>query len=240
VNDYQGDIGMKKNLKSIIFTGMLFIGIMSACNLPFISASQKATETPTLIVSPTGIAAPVSTPTESGPPASATPEFAPFCEAGIANVSLPAQCQLPIAEESSVFCIKKRPYNLILINEGATYQVQTKGFWCTDGGMNDGRQVVTCTGPMAAYYEVNVCDPACAIPTVQTEIVQCPQDYHYNNVQGCCTQELQQVQQNCVMLKLKVTSCVVNCGVFRKKSDCNKNSYACVWNSASKVCDVRK
>jgi hypothetical protein len=231
---------MNKIFKSIIFTGMLLIGITSSCNLPLISDSQKDTETPTLTVSLTGTATPVTTPTVSGPPASATPEFAPFCKAGIVNVSPPAQCQVPIAEESSVFCVKKKPYNLIFINEGATYQVQTKDFWCSDAGMKEGRQMVTCTGPMATHFEVNVCDPACAVPTVQAQITQCPQGYNYNNLQGCCTQEFQQIYQNCVILKLKAASCVVDCGVNKNKSLCNENSTACVWNVVTRKCETRK
>ncbi|MCJ7434234.1 MAG: hypothetical protein MUO77_12175 [Anaerolineales bacterium] len=227
---------MNKILKSIIFTGLLLSGITSACSSPAISASQDS-ETPTLIVSS---ATPVTTPTESGPPASATPEFALFCELGNANVSPPAQCQIPIAEESSAFCVKKKPYNLIFINAGATYQVLTRGFWCSDAGMKDGRQMVTCIGPMAADFQISVCDPACAVPTVQVEITQCPQGYNYDNFQGCCTREIQQVNQNCVTLKLKTTSCVVDCGVYRKKSICNKNYIACEWNSETRKCETRK
>jgi hypothetical protein len=225
---------MNKILKSIIFTGLMLAGITTAC-VPSTSASQRDTETPVLVVSPTGTATSVSTPT-----ASATPEFAPFCESGIANVSPPAQCQTPIAEESSTFCTKKNPYNLILINNGATYEALTRGFWCSDAGMKDDRQMVTCTGQMATDYEVSVCDPACAVPTVQAEITQCPQGYNYNNYQGCCTQEFQQIYQNCATLKLKTKICLVDCSVFRKQKTCDQNSNTCLWNSKTRKCEMRK
>jgi hypothetical protein len=240
VNDYQGGVGMNKILMSIIFTGLLLIGITMACSLPSISASQKDTEMPTLTVSPTGTATPGIPPTESAPPASATPEFAPFCELGVASISPPAQCQIPIAEESSIFCMKKKPYNLILINEGASYQVLTRGVWCSDAGMKDDRQMVTCTGQMATDFEVSVCDPQCAIPTVQVEVTQCPQGYNYNDLQGCCMQGFHQIQQDCVTLKLRTKVCLVDCRVFHKKKTCDQNSNACLWNSETRKCEMRK
>ena len=129
---------------------------------------------------------------------------------------------------------------MIFVNKGATYEALTKGFRCLDNGMKNGRQIVACTGNMASQFEVSVCDPACIIPTVQAETTQCPPDYNYNNLQGCCTQGFQQFQQNCVTLKLNTTSCLVDCSVYTKKSTCNKNSIACIWNEKSRICEVRK
>jgi len=231
---------MNKILKSSIFTGLLLIGFTAACNLPFISDSQMDAGSPTPTAGSEASSTPVTTPTEPGPSATPTPEFSPNCEPGEANILPPAQCQLPIAEESSVFCTKKNPYNLIIINDGASYKVQTKGVWCSDAGRKDDKQMITCTGPMATNFELSVCDPACAVPTVQAEITQCPQDYYYNNLRGCCTQELQQILPNCVALKLKTKTCVVNCNVYTKKGACNENSFACYWDGEAKVCRLRK
>ena len=222
---------MNKILKLIIFTGLLLIGISIACNLP----SQMSTETPAPTIRPMETVTPAATPTLS---ASATPEFAPFCESGTANVSPPAQCKIPIAEESSTFCTKKKPYTLIFMNKGASFEVQTKGFKCSDAGVKDGRQMVTCTGKMAAQFELMVCDPTCAVPTVQALVTQCPQGYTYSNLQGCCTQEVQQTLPNCVVLKLKTTTCMVNCESFDKKSTCAEHSDACYWDG--KECNLRK
>jgi len=176
----------------------------------------------------------------SVPTASATPEFAPICETGTAEVLLPPQCRTPIAEESSVFCTKKDPYNLILINQGASYEVLTRGFRCTDAGKKDDRQMLTCNGQMAAPFEIRVCDPACAVPTVLAAVTQCPQGYFYNNIRGCCTQESQQIQPNCVVLKLKTKTCEVNCNEFKKKTTCNQNTYACTWDADNNICLLRR
>jgi hypothetical protein len=208
--------------------------------LPFNSASQKEAGTPTPTVSPTETAIPQTTPTESALPASATPEFAPFCDPNTANVTPSSQCQIPLAEDSSAFCTKKNPYNLIFISKGATFESLTDGFRCSDAGIKDDRQMVTCTGPMASHYVVSVCNPACSIPTVQAAITQCPKDFNYNALQGCCTQEIQQLQQNCVVLELQTTTCVVNCREYSNKSVCNKNSNACVWDADNGVCKQRK
>jgi hypothetical protein len=231
---------MRKTPYPIILTGLVLIGTLVACNLPSTQISQSETETPVQSANPTETVTLVPTATEFVPPVTATPEYAPFCEAGAASATTPPQCQLPIAEQSSVFCTNKVPYNLIFINSGATYGVPNEGFKCSDAGVQDGRQMITCSGPMASTFELTVCDPACAIPTVLAEITQCPLGYHYNNTQGCCTQEPQLVGQNCVVLKLETKSCVVDCSVYTKKSACEDNPIACEWDADSKKCLLRK
>lgn len=231
---------MSKTPYPIILTGLLLIGITVACNIPFTEILQPETETPTPTVRPTETATLLRTPTEIVPSPTATPEYAPFCAPDAASIPTPAQCQLPIAEQSTVFCTNKIPYNLIFINEGATYEVLSAGFQCTDAGMKDGKKILTCTGPMSSSFELRVCDPACAVPTIQAEITQCPQAYIYDSLRGCCTQEPQPIDQNCVLLSLGTKSCVVNCNELIKKSACEKNSYACEWDETNDVCQVRQ
>jgi hypothetical protein len=230
---------MKKNSRARILTGLSLIGIIMACNMPSMQISQPETETPPPAASSTNTATPIPTATVFVATNTPTPEFAPFCEPDT-EINLTPQCQLPLAEQSSVFCTNKIPYNLIFINPGSTYDVLSDGFKCSDAGMKDGRQMITCTGPMASTFELIVCDPACAIPTVQAEITQCPQDYYYNDLQGCCAQEPQLIDQNCVLLSLETRSCVVNCGKFTTKSACENNSFACKWDANSSVCRLRK
>jgi hypothetical protein len=230
---------MNKILRSIIFTGLLLIGITTSCNLP-LSDSQKETETPTLAVRATETLTPVNTPTEFVPIPTATLELAPFC--GAEDVVPPIQCQSLTVKEGGTFCTNKKPYTLIFINKGATYQSLTEGFTCSDNGVKDGRQIVACTGKMASSFKVNVCDPACVAPTVQAQSSQCPPDYHYNNLLGCCQgfQQIQETQQSCVLLDLQTTSCLVDCGAYTKKSTCLKNSIACIWDDLTRVCTARK
>jgi hypothetical protein len=230
---------MRKIMYAKILTGLLLMGIITACNMPTTQIHQTETETPIPTASPTDTTTPVPVATEFIAPVTSTPEFAPFCELD-AGSNLTPQCQLPIAEQSSVFCTNKIPYNLIVINTGSTYEVISEGFKCSDAGMKDDRQMITCTGPMASTFGLRVCDPACAIPTVQAEITQCPQNYYYNDLQGCCSQEPQLTDQNCVLLRLETKSCVVDCSVFTKKSACDNNSNACKWDASNNVCQLRK
>jgi hypothetical protein len=228
---------MNKILESIIFTGLFLVAFTTACNL---AVSPSDTSTPAPTASLTETPTPEATPTESVPTASATPEFAPLCAADTAGVLPPAQCQVPPAEESSTFCSEKKPYNLILFDQGLTYEVLTAGFRCTDAGVKNEQQMITCTGPMASSFAINICDPSCVIPTVQAAITQCPQDYNFDNVRGCCTQEPLQINQNCTATNFRTSTCVSNCSKIVRRFNCLKNSYACVWNYQEKACEPRK
>jgi len=230
---------MKQTRRLIIFTALLLIGITSSCNGSF--TLNQPTATPTATLPPAKSATPIPSATETTIPASPTPEFAAFCEPGMDSVPLPAECQLPIAEQSSVFCTKKNPYNLILMNPDATYEEQSELVWCSDAGMKEGRQMVTCTGVMATSFELRVCDPSCAAPVVQVESAQCPDGYKFNIFHNCCTQEPLPADQSCVSLKLKTKSCIVDCAQHKKKKSCKKDFYACKWEGTKKdgVCLLR-
>ena len=231
---------MNKILKSVIFTGLLLTGFTVACSLsssqtPAVTSVSTASITPSMVLLPTATSTdePVLIP-------SPTSEFAPFCEADSSAVSSLPQCRFPVVVESSTFCTSKNPYNLILITEGMTYEVLTEGFDCIDAGMKDDKQMVTCTGKMASDFEINVCDPSCIIPTVQAMNTKCPQDYTYNDLLGCCTQEMQVLNRNCVSFKFKTTTCVVDCSVYTTKATCDKNSAACFWDDREITCSPRK
>lgn len=231
---------MKKTLYPFILAGLLVFGINASCAAPLNVEPQEDIEKPTSTTSPTNTATLASTPTKSIPTASATPEFAPFCDPDPVSIPTSSVCQFPLAEEGNAFCAKKNPYNLIFMNLDATYEVLTEGFECSDAGLQDGRQVVTCTGLMASTYRVVVCDPACAIPTAQADLTTCPLGYVYNDSQGCCSQFFQPADQNCELLTLKTKSCVVDCSEYTKRAACDRNSVACEWNQAEKLCQLRR
>ncbi len=231
---------MNKILRPMILAGVCLIGILAACTLPLVPAPSQETETAIPTANPTETATPVVIPTASATPVFTTPVFAPSCAPDAVNLESPTQCQLPIAEVGSTFCTKKVPYNLLFINAGATYEVLTENFKCSDAGKKDGRQIVTCSGPMASAFEVRVCDPVCVVPTLQTEITQCPQGFYYNNLQGCCAQEPLPASQSCVVLILETTSCVVDCSEYTTKSSCENNFYACEWNDVTNECQMRR
>jgi len=248
---------MRKILQLGILTGLLLVGFSLACTFPISLIERLRTETPTLTRTAwptlTGTAIPTSLPTiDDSRPAvpeptigispTPTPKFAPFCQPSSANVFTPTpfQCQVPVAEQSSLYCADKVPYNLVLINEGSTYEVLNEEVTCNEAGTKDGRQLLTCTGPMAFSFDLRVCDPACAIPTFQASTTHCPQYYTFNDTLNCCEQEPQPVDQNCVVLKLQVKTCSIDCSVYDKEKTCDKNAYACEWDPYSNTCQLKK
>ncbi len=227
---------MKRHLPSVILASVVVIGSLVACNLPVAQGQQPLTATPLPTASPTAIVISIT----DTPSASPTPELAPFCAPEAVSIPTPAGCTLPIAQEGDSFCQKKIPYNLIFISPGSTYQTLSESFRCTEAGIQNGRQVITCSGPMAASYEVKVCDPTCIVPTTGVESAVCPSGYTLDSALQCCAPQAQITQPNCVILKLKTKTCVVNCAIYKKKSDCNANSYACLWNESTDTCQLRQ
>jgi hypothetical protein len=244
---------MRKPLYSGILASLVLIGISMACRLlSFTQILQPETETPTPvpISSPTETETPPPTlspantailsPTEFVALVPTTPKFAPFCQPSSASVATPIACQEPIAEQSSVFCSSKTPYNLILINEGSTYETLNEDIECSDAGMKDGKQMLTCTGPMVTSFELKVCDPSCAIQPFPAGTMECPQDLHYNELLRCCEREPVPIDGNCVTLKLQTKSCVIECGEFIDQTTCDKNAYACKWDGEKSVCQRKR
>ena len=245
---------MSRTLYRGLFTGMVLIGMSMACGIPFTRVTPTETGTPTFVPTasftetetpvPTASSVNSETPAPSVyfPLSTATPKFAPFCQPSSASVlePTPFQCQVPIAEEISAFCAKKAPYNLISINAGSTYEMANDSFKCSEAETKDGKQILTCSGPMASTFELRVCDPACAIPTFRAGTTDCPQDLIFNDLLKCCEREPIPIDQNCVVLKLQTISCVVGCSEFTDQTTCEKNGYACKWDSEKNKCQLRK
>ncbi len=229
---------MNKLLKLIAFSAFFIFGT-SACNLNAASPSAATSTSAALPATQTAApspAAPGETPTAT---ASLEAQFAPICEPG-AGLPTPAQCREITAVETSVMCAKKKPFNIIVVNPGDTYKALTSGFFCTDGGIRDGKQFITCTGNMASTYQVQVCDPSCALPTAVASTTQCPDGYQYDALRGCCTAEFILLQQNCRVFEFTSTTCKVNCGENKTKKACFENSYACLWIQDKKLCVNRQ
>ena len=265
-NNDRGSDAMKKTIYRTALISMFLVGAIMACNLPTITVQWPKTETPTptftvtFTASPTETSTPVPTATETVTPVPptatktkllfptatgittlvpviATPHFAPFCEADTVRQS---SCQYPIASQSSAFCENKSPYNLIALNDRATYQLLHEHVQCSEAGVIDGQRMLVCTGPMSYYFELRVCDSACSSLSIETGSLQCPLGYNYNNLQGCCTKETQEVAGGCTVLKLRTKSCSINCSQFTSSTTCTNYGYACRWNYETYTCQLRK
>ena len=251
---------MKKTPVALIPFGLVLVGFIPACG--FLAAPEKRstsdvlvpspTPTETLLPSPTSTFTPLlPTPTRTITPVPtstsivtlglpATPELAPFCSADTAASS---SCQYPIAEQTGAFCSKKIPYNLVLLNPGARYEILHNYVDCWDSGTKDGKKLITCTAPTAFYFELRVCDSACTSLSIERGLVesaQCSYGYNYNNLQSCCTQDFQDVESGCVVLKLDTVNCSVDCDQYTTSSTCSSHGFYCRWNSTERACQLRK
>ena len=248
---------MKKTLYPVVPISLFFVGMIVACNLPTVTVQWPITESPTPTSTPiptqTSTQLPTATNTVTPVPAtetpvptatrmvtltaSATPQPAPLCHEEVARQS---QCLYPIAGQSSAFCSDKNPYNMIFLNDDATYQLLHEHVQCSEAGIIDGQRMITCTGPMAYYFELQVCNSACSALRLETDDPRCPRGYRYNSLQGCCTNETQELNGGCTVLKLRTTSCVIDCGQFTTKASCIDYGYACRWNDETITCQLRK
>lgn len=245
---------MNKILCSGIVVGMSLAFLCMACSPLSTPEAQPETETPVQTTSPsetaTRVISPTASPTETGTPeplptaspepVTSTPQFAPMCDPDVASTLTAPLCQHSIAEQSSSFCMSKKPYNVILMDSGATYELLTQGFTCSDAGTKDERQMIICNGPIGTSFELRVCGrQACALPTLSAESSQCPGGSLYDQSQACCAHIPQSAEQSCVSLILETRKCVTNCAVYTKEDACNNHWHACQWHDEDKVCQVR-
>ena len=91
--------------------------------------------------------------------------FAPYCQSAS---YLPAggtqaqngACAAPEVQMGGNYCQGPNSFATADLPQGATYQVKSKAFSCTDSVVN-GQRVLSCTGPANSSTDVLVCNPAC-------------------------------------------------------------------------------
>ncbi len=199
---------MKKSPYALIFFGLATVGFILACSL-FIPPEQAA-QTPTPYVpvaslTPTETLTPLPTNTPTHLPATNTPLPTLTSAPTLASYSTPVMalfcddpervsqsaCEYPIAQQTGAFCVKKSPYNLIALGDSATYELLHEHVQCQEAGVQDGQRNIICTGPLAYYYELRVCDSTCTSLQVEENLDRCPFGYAYNSLQKCCTKKTQ-------------------------------------------------
>lgn len=202
---------------------LLFILLWSAC-VPFAPAGTLTvtlpppSETPTLI--PPSTESAISTMTRQ----------APFCVWDMTPTPDADQCALPKGEARSRFCSKKVPYTLVALSAGNTYQVISPGIVCTDAGIKNGSQLLTCTGPPVTFA-MRVCNPACALDlstATPAAAGLCPPGFNYLADRSCC-QAASTDQAGCVTLRFDIGTCGgVACGKIKNSAACSA-APGCIW-----------
>jgi serine/threonine protein kinase len=130
-----------------------------------IEASTATIEEPTLIVAP-GI-------TETSAPA-----FAPACSA---DVVVP----VPEVRLTDNRCLGKNPYAFFAIPQDTTFESLVSDGRCQlESNNNQGRLVISCTGPDFLPLEVKFCLPP--PPPAPSDLNQCSPDSTFNPANQCC------------------------------------------------------
>ncbi len=116
--------------------------------------------------------------------------FAPFCQTNsyipTGNVSS-TTCQAPVASVLGNYCSGGFGYTTVNISQGATYQVGTKGYSCSEAIVN-GQRILTCNGPSDSSGQISVCNEACSgSPNSTGSTSVCDPGYSLNASSGACT-----------------------------------------------------
>jgi hypothetical protein len=188
---------MKHN-SALIAMLILSVLALSACNSVFVPAPTP-TPAPTAIL-PTSAPPPIQ-PVVASPTASV--QSAPLCTVD----PLALACTPPLVEERDKFCVKKIPYALMALPVGTNFQPADSGLTCTDEGVRDGMQMVSCTGKRLVSYDLKVCNSTCsAAAPLTTGTAQCPQGYGYNAAAGCCW-PMPAPDAGCKLFKVDIGTC---------------------------------
>ena len=178
---------------------ILAVFALSACTSVFVPVGTSI-PAPTPIIQPTN---PPPLPTQPVPPAPTTIQSAPMCTTD----PLATACTAPVAEERDKFCVKKVPYALIALPPGSTFQPAEAGLMCTDEGIRDGLQMVSCTGQRLYSYKLKVCNSACAAAApLAAGSNQCPSGYGYNAGASCCW-PMPAPDAGCTLVKIDIGTC---------------------------------
>ena len=183
-----------KPTPALIVLFILSVLALSACNSIFVPV-------PTLTPAPTAILLPTNPLPIASPTASA--QSAPLCSLD----PLAEACMPPFVEALDKFCVEKMPYVLLALPVGSTFQPADAGLTCTDEGVRDGAQMVSCTGQHLISYNLKVCNSTCsAAAPLASRTGQCPESYGYNSGGNCCW-PMPAPDAGCILFKVDVGTC---------------------------------
>ncbi len=119
--------------------------------------------------------------------------FPPYCQSTpylpVSELPTPAtpQCWTPTVQRIGPSCKGKSPSHTILLPRGSMYRVRSEGFTCTDTLVGNQIQV-TCTGPEGSSGTLQVCNPACEVPTTPpwSGVPVCDPGYIYDPASRQC------------------------------------------------------
>ena len=188
-----------KHKPALIALLILSVFALSACSSVFVPVATPTLAPPPILPAATNPPPPIQ-PVVASP---TTLQSAPMCTAD----PLAAVCTPPLVEERDKFCVKKIPYALLALPVGSTFQPAQAGLTCTDEGIRDGMQMVSCSGTRLYSYQLKVCNPACsAAAPLTANASQCPAGYGYSAGANCCW-PMPAPDAGCQLFKVDIGTC---------------------------------
>lgn len=116
--------------------------------------------------------------------------FAPYCQTSSyipTGAATSGSCQAATAEVRGNYCSGSSGYTTVDIPQGATYQVETNGYSCSEAVIN-GQRRLTCNGPSNSSGELSVCNAACSgAPGATGNSAACDPGYSLDTSAGTCS-----------------------------------------------------
>jgi hypothetical protein len=151
---------------------------------------------------PTMVAIPAQTSVATSAPISATastPGAQPYAPTCAHSVGIPT----PVVAELNAICVKKIPYTLISIPEGATFKTLDSKFSCKIEKTDKGKTSLSCAGKPVFAFDLKVCAPPNAS---SSNVGKCAQNDIFDSAHQCCLAPPPE-GAGCLVFKTAIRSC---------------------------------
>lgn len=116
--------------------------------------------------------------------------LAPYCQVSsyipTGTSQTQSACQQPAAEVAGDYCQGLNAYVTVDLPQGATFQLSTKDFSCTDDVI-DGQRRLSCNGPINSTTTITVCNASCSgAPGTTGTGPSCDPGYTRDASSGAC------------------------------------------------------
>ncbi len=218
-------MAIKKSKRRPNWVLILSLGLLNAaCAITFATGSATSTPQP-----PTETATSSPVPTDTATATPITQAF--FCVYNATPTPETPACTPPDGQERDEFCTYGDPYTLIAISTEDSYKVLTPGITCTEAGIKNNYQLLTCTGPQSYSFSFQVCNATCIVPTATVAPAPpgiCPAGFNYLPENNCCS-AISPDQAGCTTMKFNLRACGgTNCNKIKNGPTCNSTS-GCKW-----------
>ncbi len=117
--------------------------------------------------------------------------FAPYCQSASylpigGTQQQSGTCPAPAAQARGNYCVGSANYITVDLSQGATYQVKSSDFSCSDAVV-DGQRRLTCSGPNNSTTDVTICNPGCnGSANATSSVAACDPGYNLDASSNAC------------------------------------------------------